>query len=130
MSDLREFVRRTKTTVTAVQLDVETDGFMYEKWGGTQRCKQDDWIVNNAGDTYTVDAESFAKTYRRLSPGVYEKFASVWAREALEAGTITTKDGSTDYVAGDFLVFNEEDGQDGYAMSAKTFHELYESAKR
>lgn len=110
----------------AVRLDLDTDGFTYQKWGGTQRCKRGDWLVSNRGDVYTIDAETFDRTYRQVSPGVYEKDAPVWAEQAAESGTIKTKEGSTAYKAGDYLVFNGPAGEDGYAMSRETFHSLYE----
>ena len=110
-------------------VDLESEDFTYQKWGGTQRCKPGDWLVNNAGDTYTIDAEVFAKTYRELSPGVYEKVGDVWAEQALAAGVIPTKEGSTEYAAGDYLVFNDPEGRDGYAMSGETFDSLYEPAE-
>ena len=109
-------------------MDLDCEGFTYEKWGGTQRCKAGDWIVNNAGDTYTIDAEIFAKTYREIGPGTYEKDVPVWAERAKVAGKIPTKEGSTAYEAGDMLVFNDAERIDGYAMSAETFESLYEAA--
>ena len=123
---LREYRRKEKTTVTAVQFDLDTEGFTYSKWGGTQRCKRGDWLLNNQGDTYTVDGATFARTYSEVSPGVYKKDASIWAEQAEAAGTIQTKEGSTDYEAGDYVVFNDAEGKDGYAMNAAKFHSLYE----
>jgi len=112
-----------------VRLDLDTDGFTYRKWGGQQRCKAGDWIVcNYDGDTYTIDAEVFARTYREAGKGVYEKTSTVWAVRADAAGVIPTKEGSTAYEAGDMLVFNDPDGTDGYAMSAAKFASLYEAA--
>jgi hypothetical protein len=99
---------------------------VYRKWGGLQRCKRGDWLVNNQGDVYTVDGETFERTYRMVTPGVYEKDSPVWAEEAQKSGTIQTKEGSTAYTVGDYLVFNDPGGQDGYAMPAETFHSLYE----
>ena len=128
MLELQQFRRREKTTVTAVRIDLETEGFTYRKWGGTQRCKRGDWLLNNQGDTYTVDGAIFERTYTEVSPGVYKKDAPVWAEQAGTAGTIQTREGSTDYEAGDFLVFNDAEGKDGYAMTAKKFHSLYEPA--
>ena len=125
MGKLRKFLRKEQTTITAVRLDLDTEGFTYQKWGGTQRCKRGDWLVNNAGETYTIDAETFEKTYHEVSPGVYAKDSPIWAEEVQVAGTIHTKEGSTDYVAGDFLVFNDAEGRDGYAVRAETFHSLY-----
>ena len=45
MTPRREYRKKTASTVVAVQLDLETDGFTYDKWGGTQTCKQGDWVV-------------------------------------------------------------------------------------
>ena len=130
MVQRRKYQRRERTDITAVQLQLDlTDGdFVYRKWGGTQRCRTGDWLVENRGDTYTVDQDVFARTYREVSPGRYVKDASIWAEEATVTGAIQTKEGSTDFVPGDFLVFNDADGQDGYAMTAENFHALYESA--
>ncbi|MBI1354715.1 MAG: hypothetical protein GC160_10235 [Acidobacteria bacterium] len=128
MADRRKYRRKERTVVAAVQLDLETEGFTYQKWGGSQKCKAGDWLVLNAGETYTVDQQTFAETYRPVSLGVYEKVAGVWAVEASDAGSVPTKEGSTDYEAGDFLVSNKPDGGDSYAMSAEKFHSLYEPA--
>jgi hypothetical protein len=116
--------------VTAVQLDLDTDGFTYRKWGGVQRCKRGDWLVSNQNDCYTVDAETFERTYRIVSPGVYEKDTPVWAMQTEADGTIQTKEGSTGYEKGDYLVFNDPSGKDGYAMTAETFHSLYEPQEK
>jgi hypothetical protein len=123
---LKQYRRKELTSVTAVRFDLDTEGFAYQKWGGTQRCKRGDWLVNNRGDVYTVDGETFDRTYRMLSPGVYEKDAPVWAEQATEPGTIPTKEGATAYKAGDYLVFNEPGGKDGYAMTNETFQSLYQ----
>jgi hypothetical protein len=112
--------------VVAIQLDLETDGLIYRKWGGTQRAKRGDWLVNNNRDVYTVDAATFAQTYCEVSLGIYEKRVNVWARQAEDSGTIKTKEGSTDYQPGDYLVFNDAAGEDGYAVTQERFHELYE----
>ena len=127
---MQEYRRRKRTLITAVRLDLDTDGFAYRKWGGEQRCKRGDWLVNNQGDVYTVDAETFERTYAIVSPGVYEKNAPVWAEEAAQPGTIKTKEGSTAYSAGDYLVYNDPERKDGYAMKAATFRDLYESSER
>ncbi len=123
---VRKYRRKTDSYVTAVQLNLDTEGFTYRKWGALQTCRPGDWIVENAGDTYTVSRDSFAKTYRQLSPGVYVKFAEVYAIVAVQAGTIQTQEGSTDYYAGDYLVYNNPDLSDGYAVSKARFEALYE----
>jgi hypothetical protein len=111
--------------VVAVQLDLDTPGFTYEKWGSTQTCKAGDWIVNNAGDTYTVDRDTFARTYRPSGPGRYVKVTPIWAEEAVAGGEVRTKEGITHYDAGDYLVFNEPDGGDPYAVTKDEFERMY-----
>ena len=123
---LRRYRKRASTEVAAVQLDLETDGFTYHKWGGEQRCKPGDWLVNNQGDVYTIDQETFARTYRMLRPGCYVKHTPIWAEEASTDGAIETKEGRTRYRRGDFLVYNARDKTDGYAVSQETFRALYE----
>jgi hypothetical protein len=126
MATRRQYVKRQTEFVVAVQLDLDTTGFSYQKWGDTQNCKRGDWIVNNNGDTYTVDGESFARTYRLTGPGTYVKSAPVWAEAAPAAGSVRTKEGSTRYEAGDYLVSNEESGSDAYAVSKAEFERMYE----
>jgi hypothetical protein len=112
--------------VIAVRLTLDTPGFTYRKWGADQRCKRGDWLVDNEGDVYTVDGEVFARTYRQLAPGRYVKTTPVWAEVATGAGAVATKEGQSHYVAGDYLVFNEEDGKDAYCISARKFEAMYE----
>jgi hypothetical protein len=121
----RKYLQRSVEPVVAVRLALDTDGFSYRKWGREQRCKQGDFIVDNAGEIYTVDADSFARTYAEIARGLYRKIAPVWAEQASAAGSIETKEGATSYRAGDYLVFNEEDGSDGYAMPRSAFETSY-----
>src|SRR5512143_2772130 len=58
----RRYVRRPDRPVAAVRLALDTAGLIYRKWGGEQRAKPGDWIVDNDGDVYTVDADVFART--------------------------------------------------------------------
>lgn len=102
-----------------------TDGFVYRKWGSEQRAKAGDWIVDNDGEIYTVDADVFARTYRQTGPGTYVKTTPIWAERATHAGSIKTKEGLTFYEAGDYLVSNNIDGTDKYAISAGKFESLY-----
>jgi hypothetical protein len=120
------YVKRANQSVVAVQLALDGAGFTYEKWGGTQTCKAGDWLVNNDGDVYTVDAQTFARTYERVGDGKYVKVTPVWAEVARESGQVQTKEGTTEYAAGDYLVFNEENGGDPYAVTARRFEEMYE----
>ncbi len=121
-----KYMKRAGQAVVAVQLALDTEGFAYQKWGGAQRCKAGDWLVNNAGDIYTVDRETFERTYRQVEDGKYLKTSPVWAEVAREAGRVETKEGVTHYRAGDYLVSNEEYGGDAYAVSADKFLEMYE----
>lgn len=126
MSGRQRFRRRPDQTVAAVQLNLETEGLRYRKWGHDQLAKPGDWVVDNGGDVYTVDAEIFARTYREVGRGAYLKSTPVWAERATAAGQVTTKEGATAYAAGDWLVSNREDGSDAYAIAAGKFETLYE----
>jgi len=128
MPTKKRYRKRPECFVVAVRLDLETEGFRYRKWGGEQRCKQGDWLVDNDGDVYTVDAEVFARTYRSVGDGHYVKTTPVWAEVAREAGTVKTKEGSSEYEPGDYLVSNQEEGGDDYCISRDKFERMYELA--
>jgi len=122
----RRYRKRPDQFVIAVRLALDTDGFSYRKWGAEQRCKGGDWLVDNGGDIYSVDADVFAKTYREVEPGRYVKTTPVWAEAASEPGVVATKEGQSHYEAGDYLVSNNEDGTDAYFVSAAKFDAMYE----
>jgi hypothetical protein len=125
----RRYLRKPDRPVVAVQLALDTPGFTYAKWGGEQRAKANDWLVDNDGDIYTVDAEVFTRTYRPGGHrGSYVKVTAVWAAEATADGQVLTKEGTTEYRAGDYLVSNGSDGTDAYAIARERFHALYELA--
>lgn len=126
MNARRQYVKRASQSITAVRVDLQTEGFTYQKWGSVQKCKPGDWLVNNNGDTYTVDADTFARTYRPTGRGTYLKTTPVWAEVANDAGEVRTKEGTTHYKPGDYLVYNEPDGGDGYAVSSTAFERMYE----
>lgn len=121
-----KYRKKPSNYITAVRLDLDTDEFTYRKWGENQVCKRGDWLVNNQGETYTVDAQSFAATYTEVSPGLYYKSTPVWAVITDNAGIIKTLEGETHYQAGDYLVYNDETGLDGYAVSRDKFEDMYE----
>lgn len=112
--------------MVAVRLDLDTEGFTYNKWGAEQGCKPGDWLVDNGGDIYSIDADVFARTYRCVSAGNYVKATPVWAEVAREAGSVITKEGESKYQAGDYLVSNNKDGTDAYCISASKFESMYE----
>jgi hypothetical protein len=126
MAIRRKHKSKSSSFITAVQLDLDTKGIAYNKWGSRQVCKRGDWLVDNNGDKYTVEEESFARTYSFVSPGVYTKSTPVWAEVADKPGKIRTKEGETAYRAGDYLVSNNQDGTDAYAISAEKFQALYD----
>lgn len=126
MTARRRYRQKPDQFVVAVPLRLDTDGFIYRKWGAEQRCKPGDWIVDNDGEFYTVDAEVFAATYREVRRGAFHKVTPVWAELAQDAGHVQTKEGLTHYDKGDYLVSNNEDGSDAYAISAGTFAARYE----
>ena len=124
----QRYRRKPDQAVTAVRLALTFDGFTYQKWGAAQRAQAGDWLVESGDDVYTVAADSFARTYQAVSPGRWLKSAPVWAEAAAQAGSVATKEGRTHYQAGDWLVSNEADGSDSYAVSADKFPLLYEPA--
>ena len=126
MSNRHRYLKRAAEFVVAVQVDLDMDGFTYQKWGGAQRCNRGDWLVNNNGDLYTVDRDTFARTYRSSGPGTYVKAMPVWAEVTSTAGAIRTKEGITHYRSGDYLVYNDADGGDGYAVEKEEFERMYE----
>lgn len=126
MGTRKRYRKKPNQFVTAVQVNLDVNEFAYRKWGGEQRCKQGDWLVDNDGDFYTVDAEVFAKTYQRLSPGVYLKTTPIYAEQATSAGRVKTKEGESEYRAGDYIVFNNPDGSDAYCISSEKFDAMYE----
>ena len=122
----RRYRKKADRFVIAVRLDLDTDGFTYRKWGAEQRCKRGDWLVDNEGDIYSVDSDVFAKTYRRVSLGLYVKTGPVWAEVATAPGSVGSNEGKSFYKAGDYLVYNNEDGTDAYCISADKFESMYE----
>ena len=129
MPDRRKYFKRLDQAVTAVQLALQTKGFTYRKWGATQRCKPRDWLVNNHGEVYTVDRRSFKRTYRQVRAGLYLKTTPVWAEVAQSSGRLRTKEGSSGYRRGDYIVFNDKNGNDGYVVTAKLFKRMYVRAR-
>jgi len=124
----RKYFRKASQTVVAVRMDLQMRALEYRKWGGLQRAKRGDWLVDNGGDIYTVDGAVFARTYRRLRPGIYLKTTPVWAEVAVSAGRVKTKEGESHYKRGDYLVYNNRSGTDAYCMSAAKFKSLYKPA--
>ena len=121
----RYYRKKINTSVAAVQINLEMEGFTYRKWGAMQRCQRGDWLINSGNDCYTVSERSFKSTYREESPGRYVKHTLVRATIATSSGKISTQEGETSYSAGDYLIVNNDDESDCYAICANTFLDLY-----
>ncbi|MFM7269741.1 MAG: patatin-like phospholipase family protein [Cyanobium sp.] len=122
----RPYRQRPGKPVTAIRLNLDLEAFTYHKWGALQSAKPGDWLVERDGAVHSVDAQSFARTYRQVGPATYVKEATVWAKPADEAGVIPTLEGETHYRRGDYLVWNDREGQEGYAIAREKFETLYE----
>lgn len=122
----KKYKKKQGQTVVAIPLTLDTEGFKYNKWGGEQQCKQGDWIVENNGEIYTIDQAVFARTYSKVSVGIYEKLTVVWAEVANCDGAVSTKEGESAYKRGDYIVSNNSDGSDKYCMSSEKFEAMYE----
>lgn len=122
---LKKFYKTANAEVSAIQLAFKACELHYEKWGGQQHAKAGDWLIKQGDECYTVAADSFAKSYEQIEGNRYCKVAPVWAEVATEPGSLNTKEGSTHYQAGDYLVYNCEDKTDGYAISRKKFEQDY-----
>lgn len=126
MNNRIEYRKSAKFHVSAVKLDLDFDGFAYRKWDNEQVCAQGDWLLNNGGDTYTVDGDYFKDHYQEITPGQFAKIGAVWAEEASEDGVIETLEGRTSYKIGDYLVFDRPIGGDAYAIKKSKFELMYE----
>jgi hypothetical protein len=126
MTTRRRYRKKANQFVVAVKLDLDTPGFTYRKWGAEQKCRAGDWLVDNNGDIYTVEAGVFSRTYRSVGPGIYAKTTPIWAEVATQAGSVPTKEGRSHYDKGDYLVSNNEDGTDAYCIGAAKFESMYE----
>ncbi|MCW8889542.1 MAG: hypothetical protein OQL20_02635 [Sedimenticola sp.] len=126
MTTLQRYRKRPNQTVTAIRLTLDTAGLRYNKWGAEQQGKPGDWLVDNNGDVYTIDAASFDETYRQVGPGRYLKTTPVWAEQADTSGFFNTKEGLSEYKEGDYIVFNNPDRSDGYPVEQSLFLTLYE----
>ena len=123
----KKYKKRSNQFIVAVQLELETDGLTYKKWGAEQYAKPGDWIVKNRDDVYTIDQDVFKKTYMSIGDSKYVKTTPIWAEKTTQHGIVKTKEGVSHYKAGDFLIFNVEDESDSYCISADDFNEMYEA---
>jgi hypothetical protein len=125
---VRTYRKRETQRVTAVQINLDlVEGVMrYRKWGDAQTAKQGDWLVNNNGESYTVDAEVFANDYQETSVGQYMKTGKITAYQATVAGSVPTKEGKSHYAAGDYVI---NPGGNSYCIGPAKFEEMYELAE-
>ena len=127
MKQIRKaYQKKITLAVTAVQLNLDTRGLSFQKWGSEQHAKAGDWLVDNAGDIYTIDQAEFARTYEEISTGRFVKTAMIWASQAVSEGHVQTLEGTTAYKAGDYLIANTKEGDDQYAITQDKFESMYE----
>ena len=50
----------------------------------------------------------------------------MWDEVATAAGTVASWEGASAYGPGDYLVYNNPDGSDVYAVAKTTFEKMYE----
>ncbi|GAB1263533.1 DUF4231 domain-containing protein [Aurantivibrio infirmus] len=122
---LKKYIK--KQVVNATRITLPSCEISYEKWGGKQAAKSGDWIVQSTDDSYTVEAESFKNTYQHIKANQYKKVTPVWAEVADVNGKISTKEGTSDYSPGDYLVYNNENKTDGYAVKKQDFESNYQT---
>lgn len=123
---VRKYQGKNPVIASAVKIDLETEGLSYTKWGGPQYGKQGDWLVCKLGDTYTIDVDSFDATYKKVGVGQYVKVAPVWAYEAMENGSVSTKEGDSQYSKGSYIVSNDPNFNDAYPIGGEKFLRMYE----
>ena len=75
---------------------------------------------------FIIDCDVFGQTYRQVQPGRFVKITPVWAEVATNSGLVETKEGSSHYQKGDYLVYNNQDGTDAYCVVADIFESMYE----
>ncbi|MFT5573087.1 MAG: hypothetical protein ACI9FR_002020 [Cryomorphaceae bacterium] len=125
---MKKYFKRPEFQITAVQLAMSVNNFEYQKWGDKQTAKSNDWLVNANGNVYTIDNAVFARTYREVSCGRYEKIAAVYAEQAQQDGSIATLEGRTHYSAGDYLVYEQPGRAMGaYAIKQAQFEKMYQA---
>lgn len=122
----QRYRQRPGKTVHAIQMTLGIESLTFRRWGDLQCAKDGDWLVERDGQVHTVDAEVFARTYRKVGPALYEKQSVVWAEPAQEDGWIQTQEGKTHYHAGDYIVWNNDNLTDGYAIDKDKFEALYQ----
>jgi len=120
-----KYQKREDQIVLGVQINLDTEGITFNKWGGKQQCSSGDWLINNDGECYTVKQDTFESTYKEIAPAQFLKIAPVWAVKAVDAGRVKTEEGYTSYVPGDYIVAHTEDGSDAYAVTPSKFEKMY-----
>jgi len=125
IEETRRYRKREQEPIVAIQINLETLGVAYNKWGGCQQSKRDDWLVLNGKSTYTINNDSFLATYVKVGHGHYIKTAPVWAYSATASGEIRTKEVASDYVSGNYIVSNNMDQSDSYVVRKDDFERMY-----
>ncbi|SMF15405.1 hypothetical protein SAMN02745866_01004 [Alteromonadaceae bacterium Bs31] len=121
----RNAYQRKVNSVSAVQLKLDLIEFRFRKWGAEQRCKKNDWLVDNEGDVYPVDKDYFDKYYRQIGPGEYTKVGTVWAEQAAHTGFTPTLEGQSEFRVGDYIVYDQPEGGDAHVVEKSKFEVMY-----
>lgn len=139
MSNIMTFVPKY-LPICAIQLKLDNLAFTFDKWGKPQSAKANDWLVEKKNDVYIIDDTSFKATYSPVLVNVFRngefvlipvpnqwyKSAPMYVIEAKEDGAIITKEGSTQYIAGDAICYNNPDLSDGWAQPMGKVLENYD----
>ena len=124
---MKKYHKKATQTVVAVQLNLDTEGLHYQKWGDQQFAKKGDWLIDNDGSIYSIDKAAFARTYQLVSPGQYQKVSDIYAKLADKDSCIDTLEGKTHFLKGDYIVYENPGQTEGaYAVSAEKFEAMYD----
>ena len=85
------------------------------------------WVMSPDGDGRGVDAVDFPNLYKRCEgdpEGVYRRHGMVRAVQAVEPGTVNTREGPADYRPGDWIVSN--DGENHWPVPDARFRAEHE----
>jgi hypothetical protein len=83
-----------------------------------------DWLLSDGADQWSVADDVFAKSYRPIGDGRYEKTATVIAVRLDEPFAVQTLEGVATGAAGDWLVRNPTG--ESWPIPAATFAKRYE----
>lgn len=125
MSAYRRYKRKGNEVVIAIQLDLDTEGFSYQKQGAERRCNAQDWLLSDRSGTYAVDDSTFARAFEEIGVGQYTMVGIVRAKVSDSAGHIRVGQRKVPHEPGDYLVWDESTQSIGYAVPKDWFEASY-----